>query len=160
MHPFFQCFGYVLNTGLVSFLIGRLLPKRWPRATGFFRCFAFEKEGRFYDKFGVRYWQKRAPDMSKLLPFLMPKKNLCANCKNQLPRMIRETCVAELIHWALCISGLYCLRLWSGIGGILVVIANTIGNLAFVIIQRYNRPRLIRLMNKLNKQKEESVCAC
>ena len=160
MHPFFQCLGYIAVTGLLSFLIGRLLPKAWPRPSGLFRCFAFERNGRLYDKLGVRHWHKRVPDMSKIFPFLIPKKRLCAKCGPTLPRMIRETCVAELVHWVLCFTGLFCLYLWPGWGGIVISILNAVGNLLFVIIQRYNRPRLIRLNNKLNHQKEEPLCVC
>ena len=160
MHPFFQCFGYVLVTGLLSFLIGRLLPKTWPKPKGPFKSFSFEKGGLIYKKLGIHKWHKRVPDMSKVFPFLMPKKRLCANCAPNFPRMVRETCVAELVHWVLCITGLYCLKLWSGVGGIIVSTINAVCNLSFVVIQRYNRPRLIRLMNKVNKQKEEPLCVC
>ena len=86
-----------------------------------------------------------------------PPKKLTRDPAAQLPDMIRETCIAELVHLALCFSGLYCLKLWPGAGGIAVVLIYTLLlNLPFILIQRYNRPRLIRLHQKyLHKQKEE-----
>ena len=63
--------------------------------------------------------------------------------------MICETCIAELIHALLCLSGLYCLKLWPGAGGIIAAIVYILlFNLPFILIQRYNRPRLIRLQQR------------
>ena len=61
--------------------------------------------------------------------------------------MIEETCVAELTHGLLCIAGLVLLAIWPGTGGvILTVIYIVFGNLPFLLIQRYNRPRLQKLL--------------
>ena len=57
--------------------------------------------------------------------------------------MIEETCVAEFTHFVLILLGFYALRLWPGTGGAVVTaIYILFGNLPFLIIQRYNRPRL------------------
>ena len=53
--------------------------------------------------------------------------------------------MAECIHLLLPLAGLYCLRLWPGAGGVIVALLYFLGNLPFVLIQRYNRPRLQRL---------------
>ena len=67
--------------------------------------------------------------------------------------MIEETCVAELTHGLLCIAGLFLLKIWPGAGGIfLTVIYIVFGNLPFLLIQRYNRPRLVRLYARRNKK--------
>lgn len=84
--------------------------------------------------------------MSKILPKIMPPKNLSGNFRERMPRMLQETCVAEMIHSVLCVTGLRCLRLYPGIGGFIIVILYIVFfNLPFIIIQRYNRPRLIKL---------------
>ena len=76
--------------------------------------------------------------------------------------MIQETCVAEIVHIAVSILGLRCLWMWPGAGGVTVtVIYILLLNLPFILIQRYNRPRLIRLQQKLlsrKKQKGGFVC--
>ena len=79
----------------------------------------------------------------------------------RLPEMIRETCVAELIHLLLCLAGLHCLRLWRGVGGVAVAALNICGNLPFIVIQRYNRPRLKRLLRRSRQAggREELLCA-
>ncbi len=61
--------------------------------------------------------------------------------------MIGETCVAEFTHFVLILLGFYALRLWPGTGGAVVTaIYILFGNLPFLIIQRYNRPRLQKLL--------------
>lgn len=160
-----RCAVYLALIGLIGFFAGRIIPAGWiDPERGWFRSFAFEKNGTVYEKLGIRRWQNRVLDMSRILPFLMPAKNLSGNYEERLPVMIRETCVAELVHIALSAAGLRCLWMWPGIGG-MTVAAIHIGllNLPFILIQRYNRPRLIRLQQKLlarKKQKEETVCVC
>ena len=85
--------------------------------------------------------------MSRIVPKLIPAKKLEGNFREQLPRMIEETCVAEFIHFLLILLGFYALRLWPGRGGaVFTAVYILLGNLPFLIIQRYNRPRLQRLL--------------
>lgn len=166
---FWKCVNYLVLTGIISFFVGRIIPKRWFSADVFpYRSFAFEQDGKFYDRFKIRFWQKKVPDMSKILPKLMPAKCISYDYKEQLPRMLQETCVAEFIHTLLCFSGLYCLKLWPGMGGAVVsVIYILVFNLPYIMIQRYNRPRLMRLNNRIKQQtisvsegSIKQVCEC
>lgn len=158
-----RCACYLALMGILGFITGRLLPKdRLDPDCALFRPLPFEDEGRWYEKLHIRRWQSKVPDMSRLLPSLMPPKNLTGSFKDRLPLMIRETCVAELIHLALAAAGLYCVKLWPGVGGRVVALLSLLGNLLFVAIQRYNRPRLMRLWHKLNggrPLREEPQCA-
>jgi len=159
-----RCTAYCSITGILGFLAGRVLPKNWLNPhKGLFRCFPFEKGGKIYEKLGIHRWQNKVPDMSRILPFAMPPKGLEGDFAPRLPDMICETCIAELVHLLLCISGLYCLKLWPGIGGVSVTIFYILVlNLPFVLIQRYNRPRLIRLQKRLGiyaRKKKETICA-
>ena len=71
--------------------------------------------------------------------------------------MIEETCMAEATHIVMSFVGLGCIRICPGFGGILLTLIDILlFNLPFILIQRYNRPRLIRHHQKyLHKQKEE-----
>lgn len=148
---FRRCLFYYLLISVAAFLAGRWIPKKWicwenPP----FREFSFERGGRFYEAFFVQHWQKKLPDMSRIFPQWMPPKNMKGNYKERLPVMIWETCVAEWIHTALCLLGLYGLRLWPGLGGIVVTFVYVaVFNLPYIMIQRYNRPRLVRLYHRL-----------
>ena len=156
-----HCVIYLAAVGAAAFVVGRLLPCGWPDPDrGWWRSFPAEREGRIYEKLHIRRWQKRVPDMSRILPRFIPAKKLEGRDLQRLPEMIRETCVAELIHWLLCLGGLYCLRLWRGVGGAVIAVLNICGNLPFILIQRYNRPRLKRLLRRsLQAQpKEKLLC--
>ena len=154
---FWKCFCFLIITGVIAFFAGRILPKKWFRADLFpYRSYKFEQDGRIYDKLHIRKWQNKVPSMSKILPFMMPAKNLSGDYKKRLPRMLQETCVAELIHTLNCFIGLYCLKLYPGAGGVIILILYVVlFNLPFIIIQRYNRPRLLRIAKKIGQTATE-----
>ena len=159
---FWRCARYLTLASVVSFFVGRLLPRQWPDPyCGLWRSFSFEQEGRIYEKLGIRRWQKKVPDMSRILPRMIPPKRLEGRDLRHLPEMIRETCVAELIHLLLCLSGLYCLHIWPGVGGAFVAALFALGNLPFILVQRYNRPRLKRLLRRRAQAQygKELLCA-
>lgn len=140
------CFLYLAATGIGGFLLGRVVPKHWFRADRFpFRTKPWEEK--LYRALRVRQWQNRVPDMSRILPGMMPPKQLTPQTLHELPRMIEETCVAEATHALLSVTGLGFLRIVPGAWGVLWTIGYILlGNVSFIIIQRYNRPRLCRLL--------------
>ena len=141
-----NCFVYAAALGVVAFFLGRLVPKRWLCPDRFpFRTYAWEEP--IWKALRIRRWQAKAPDMSRIFKTLMPAKKLTRQTAADLPLMISETCVAELTHGLLCLAGLALPRIWPGAGGItLCVIYILFGNLPFLLIQRYNRPRLQKLL--------------
>ncbi len=151
MHPFLSCVVYLILISASGFLLGRLLPKSFFCGSRFpYKSYAFEKNGKIYLKLNIQHWQNKVPDMSKLFPWCMPAKNLAGDYKSRLPEMIQETCIAELTHKLLCIAGLYCIKLYPGWRGFLIAfLYSVVFNLPFVLIQRYNRPRLMRVEKKL-----------
>ena len=162
---FWNCAVYLALIGALGFIFGRFLAKiRFDPEKGIFRSFPFEKDGRIYEKIGIDKWQSKVPDMSRIFPSLMPPKNLSGSYEERLPVMINETCVAELSHIIISIIGIPALWIFPGTGGIIVfLIFVFVLNFPFIIIQRYNRPRLVRLQKKLNERKErkkEKACVC
>lgn len=158
---FWMCCGYYAFIGLLFFIIGRILPKRWFDYNAFpYRAFAFEKGGRLYERIAIGKWQSKAPDMSRIFPGLMPKKRMASTDPEALLLMIRETCIAELIHVLLSVFGLMGMYILPGIWGVFFYAAYfLLGNLPFILIQRYNRPRLVRLYEKkrsMVKQREHT----
>ena len=80
--------------------------------------------------------------IAKLEPY---RKIIVAGC---------ETCVAECVHFCLGLLSLGAFALCrSGWMVCIVAVYILLGNLPFQIIQRYNRPRLLRLMRKARKEK-------
>lgn len=151
MNGFLKCVLYLATIGFTFFLIGRVLPKRIFEYNALpFRLFRFEKNGRIYDALHIRKWKEGFPDMSVIFPAIIPSKRLPKVLSTaQIESMIQETCVAEWIHKLLCLFGFGCVFLWKGIGGWLVSLLYALGNLPYIIIQRYNRPKFVRLLKKL-----------
>ena len=145
-----RCVIYLAFTGIAAFILGRLLPKCWFRGDAFpFRCRMWEQK--LYKALHVKVWQDKVPDMSRLLPSLMPPKKLTADTFSDLPRMIQETCVAEFVHMILIPVGFTCRTVCTGSASLILSILFALGNVPFILIQRYNRPRLLRLYAILNR---------
>ena len=150
MNGFFVCVYYLAVVGIASNLIGELLPRQWFHPDHFpFRCMNWEQEGKIYHHLRIRLWKDRLPDMSKLLPRMMPKQLRACETPRQVDRLILETCVAELTHVLLIVAGIGCLLLWPR-GGKWISLLWTLGNIPFILIQRYNRPRLSHVADRLD----------
>ncbi len=151
MAGFVRCVLYLALIGVFSFLLGRALPKslfHWDRFP--FRLYGWEKQGSVYKALGVQRWKEKVPDMSVILPKLMPSKRLPKGAgPEELTLMVRETCVAEFIHALLCVAGFGCVFLWKGVWGWVASVLYVLGNVPDIIIQRYNRPKLLRILQKV-----------
>lgn len=134
------------------------VPARAHTPEGWFDSRAFpykplDFEAGLYKKLRVKQWQNTLPDMSRILPKLMPPKKMTADYGSRLPRMLQETCVAEFIHVLLSILGFGAVFIVGGVWGwIISIVYFLAGNLPYIIIQRYNRPRLLRLEDGMKKQ--------
>ena len=73
-------------------------------------------------------------------------------------RLLQETCVAETVHWALiALSPLFLVLMEPVYNVIACLLYICPGNLPFIAIQRYNRPRLAAIYERqLRWQREEA----
>lgn len=148
---FLYCIIYLAVMGLTVFIIGRIFPRKWIKENAFpFRSFSFEKNGKIYEKTGIRKWKPYWPDASVLLhrffPKRYPKKRLDEADADKIPVLIKESCVAESTHVICGLLGFFCIRIWKRTGGVVVSVVWFMINIPPIIIQRYTRPRLIRAL--------------
>ena len=158
MTNFWKCFGFLTVLGVVSHFFGQALPRRFfiaERAP--WRDAPWERGGRVYEKLHVRVWMNYMPDMSRIMPDMVPKKLTGQARTQEVDTLIRETCVAELIHALLGLFGFVCVFIWEGAGGWAVSCVYAVGNVPFIVIQRYNRPRLVRLHRWLLQREQRSA---
>ena len=149
-----DCILYVAGIGILSNVVGALIPRKWLHADRFpFRVYRWEHLGQFYVKLGMRKWKDKVPDMSKILPWLYPKKVERSPADGNLQRLIQESCVAELIHWLLIVTSLGVVKIWPGKWGWFVWLLCWGGNLPFIFIQRFNRPRFVRMLDRMQAGK-------
>ncbi len=151
MHGFWRAALYAAALGILAHPVGQALPRRWfdPYRTPY-RCRDWEKGGRVYNKLHIRRWKDRLPDMSRLMPDMVKKKLAAADPMS----LVQETCVAECVHCWLVVLSVGMLFLWKSVWSwALWLVYNLLGNVSFILIQRYNRPRLLRLAEKENKKR-------
>ena len=151
------CLLYLAALGLLCFPFGRLLARRhFDPERAPFRPTRWEADGRFYTAIRIKAWEGKVPDVSRWAPQIVPAKRVQGRMSAaQCSAMINETCVAELTHAALCVLGLPLLWIWPGWGGAAVLLVDVLlGNLPFILIQRYQRQRLLHLRARLLRRDE------
>ncbi len=112
----------------------------------FFHPRAWEGGGRFYERFlGVRAWKDRLPDGAAWFQGGFPKAALQSRNRDYLVQFTRETCRGEAVHW-IVMAAAPLFFIWNppGAGGIMLAYG-VFANLPCILIQRYNRNRLVRL---------------
>lgn len=121
------------------------LPSRLFLADGHLtRLRPWEHDGEFWSRTGVRRWKRLVPELGALLGGTS-KRHLPPG-PDRLRRMAAETRRAELVHWAAAIPVL-AMPFWGpGWVGATMAVYAVCANLPCIIIQRYNRGRLARLV--------------
>lgn len=146
------CLVYLGALGILSQIVGMCLPRRLFTGEGFlFRCRPWEKGGKVYEKLGIKKWKTKLPDMSKIIKQMRPKSIKTAFTGEIARAMLQETCVAELIHLLLALFGFPCIFIWRG-WGVLAWVLYALGNVPFILIQRYNRPRYASLIKAFDSK--------
>ena len=108
-------------------------------------------------------WKTKLPDASliitKVLPRFMPRKRL--DDEEKIPILINEPCIAEATQVVASMFGFGCVFVWDGIGGWIMSILFLLFNIPFIIMQRFNRPRLITanmMLTRRNSYNSEAAC--
>ena len=148
---------YIAIIGILAHFIGEALPRRWfnPRRAPY-APWGFERSGRLYRALKVHAWKDRLPDMSKISSRMVGKRVSLTGSSAEAQRVAVETCVAEVVHLALIPLAVPVYLICPTGPGLAVAIVYALSNLPFIIIQRYNRPTLLTLAERL-KQREERI---
>ena len=151
---------FFATVGILSHIIGESLPRKrfhydaWP-----YKPYAWEDDGAFYNRvLRIRRWRRFLPDKSKAVKS-MYRKSLGANfSESHVKRLIQESCVAEFVHLMLALSSPFVFAFMEGKGALFCCIAFALGNVPFILIQRYNRPMLVKLYRAaIEKKNDEST---
>jgi len=146
---------YVATIGLMSNFVALFIKRDKLQEDRFpFKPYAWERNGRVYDKLAIRKWKNHVPDVSRVFKPLMPKRVTAATTVRDLISLIKECCVAELIHIALMILSAAVLFICPGLEGLILYFLCILINLPFVLIQRYNRPQLKITVRRLEAREE------
>lgn len=152
---------YVLALGIAAHYIGEAIPASWFHYERFpYRTQGWEREGRIYDRLQIRKWKDRMPDMSRVMADMVPKQLGKCPKSSDAWRLVQETCRAEIVHWGLCLCAPVIYFFWWNWIGVCLSCLTVLCNLPFVLIQRYNRPALVRLAVRLELREERKKCKC
>lgn len=133
---------------LVNTLISIKLPiSLFHSGSWLYRERSWERKGQIYqDYFRVKKWKNQLPELSDFLTFLFSKKKMVKLDPDYLYIFVLETCRAELAHWCI-IWSMLAFTLWRGTNSSVLVFFIAVAlNLPYVIIQRYNRPRVLDML--------------
>jgi len=99
-------------------------------------------------RLAIRRWKSWIPDAGAVLPGGIRKADLARRDPLALQRLIAETWRAELVHWALWPVWLLTALWLPPLGVMLNLLFATVFNLPCLLLQRYNRLRLIQLLQR------------
>lgn len=147
--------------GILAHVIGEALPRRWFDASRFpYRAYAFERNGRFYEALGIRKWKNVLPDKSRIAPGTYRKAirgSAQQHSAAHMERLLQETCVAECVHWALLVISPILLFTMESPAAYVMTPLYGLSNLPYIMIQRYNRPRLAVLSARTQRKAQEAA---
>jgi len=132
------------------------IPRQWfIRHSRLFRPFPFERNGELWQRlFRIKGWKGRLPDGAMFFKSAYNKQTLHGIDSPSLTEFLIESRRAELTHWLSMVPAPLFL-LWNPSGAFWGNVAYAVlFNMPFILAQRYNRPRLERLIiQKQNKSR-------
>lgn len=106
-------------------------------------------EARLYKKLQVQRWKK-------WIPSFVPESFRLE--RDRLPQLIGATCQAELVHELIIMLSLLPIAFSAWLGAFWVFLLTSLLAAAidgvFVILQRYNRPRILHLLERLTEKSQ------
>lgn len=132
-----------------GFLFHRIPIKRFDFRRSLFRSFRWEQGGALYRRvFKIGGWKHRIPEAGAFFRGGFAKRSVAEGGMEYLELFAGETCRAELVHWTI-IAFLPLFLLWNPPIAVLIMVPLVLAlNLPCIMIQRYNRPRLVGLIEK------------
>lgn len=118
------------------------------------RLRAVEDDGRWYERrMRIRRWKDRVPEAGAFFAGGRSKRRLPGRSTGDLERFAVETRRAERGHW-LALSGAPLFALVNPPLGVVLMLAYGLGsNLPFIVIQRYNRARIARVLRRRQRRR-------
>lgn len=116
------------------------------RDTSLTRLRACERGGCLYERLRVRRWKRLLPDAGAVFRDGVAKRDLVGKDVASLQRLVEETRRAELVHWTVAaLAPVF--ALWNPVPlTVAMVVYAVVANVPCILVQRYNRARLLRLL--------------
>lgn len=141
-----NCMAWFLVIFFSGFLWGKVPVTRFRYGKFPFRTHVFEDHGRFYERrLKIKRWKGIMPEAGGVFKGFQ-KRHAQLRESRYLEAFVRETCRAEAVHYTI-MAALPVFIIWNPPVALVIMMPIVIaGNLPCIIIQRYNRPRLLKLI--------------
>jgi glycosyl-4,4'-diaponeurosporenoate acyltransferase len=142
-----DCLVWTLVSTAVGYATHRAPDERFAGDGRLLRARGWERGGRFYeDRLHIKAWKARLPEAGHWFAGGFDKKHLGDGSTAHLEQFVLETRRAEWTHWLLLVTG-PCFLLWNPWWlGLVMIAYAVIANGPCILIQRYNRSRLERVL--------------
>lgn len=149
----------IIHLGL-GYLCSKIPINKFNPNAPFYQTKTWEKEGILYQQlFHVRSWKKFIPQGSKVYRNSFSLQHLTSVESAYLDRWLRESIRAEFCHWVMIIPGGFFFLWNTTVVGFLIIGYALVTNLVPIVLQRYNRPRIRRLIKQTeSRMKAISIC--
>ena len=137
----------------IGFLSSKI-PLKWLNPEHkFFQTFPWEKGGKIYDQiFHVKAWKRIIPNGSALYKNAFSIRRLPTLDADYLNLWLKESVRSEICHWIMILPG-FLFFLWNNVlVGWLMVAYAFLNNLIPIILQRFNRPRMRKLLAAVERK--------
>jgi glycosyl-4,4'-diaponeurosporenoate acyltransferase len=133
----------------VAYLCCRIPVERFDHTHWLFRTRNWERKGRFYQAvLRIRAWKTLLPSGGAALGADFSLSHVESHEGAYLWRWVAESCRAELTHW-LALASVALFVFWNPpVGVIANVIYAAIANAPCILAQRYNRPRVVSILER------------
>ncbi|MCR4676226.1 MAG: hypothetical protein K5634_03235 [Sphaerochaetaceae bacterium] len=158
LYQYFRFAWFVVIIGIIAHFAGNAIPRKFNFESPFFAPHKWEKNGKIYQElFKIKSWKDSLMDMSKASANAQSKDVGTDLSSSHLYDLLQETCVAEVTHTVLVFAGLALLFLIELPWSILWTLAYILFNSLDIMIQRFNRPRLVSIYKRaLRMEKAEA----
>lgn len=130
----------------VGTVVNLIMKNKANHKNAWFREKSFENK--LYKLLHVNKWKKHIPTYSP---------DTFDTNKKTLKEIVGATCQAEIVHEVIMVFSLLPIAVIPFLGGAEAIVITSflsmLIDLVFVILQRYNRPRLVRVMERFDKLK-------
>ena len=136
-----------------AMLSNKITDEKFNENSWFYKAHKWENDGKIYNNvFKIRVWKHLLPDGAKLFKKGFEKRQLVNLDEDYLECFIKETCRAEWGHWMQIIP-FWIFGLFAPFYVVFIMLAYTLAmNIPCIIAQRYNRPRMKKLLEETRKK--------
>jgi glycosyl-4,4'-diaponeurosporenoate acyltransferase len=133
-------------SAVVGYWAHRRPVSAFSRDSSLYRLRSFERGGALYQRLGIKRWKDRLPEAGALFTGGFSKRSVRTRDRAVLERFVVETRRAEWTHWTIMLATpVFLVWNWWWVELLMITYALA-ANLPCLVVQRYNRARLVRLL--------------